>query len=437
MRLALLGGSFDPLHIGHLYLADTVLSTLNYDRVLLIPTFQSPFKQENQRGSAADRLDMILASLPWDPRITVDDCEIRREGVSYTIDTINDIIGRYRPTGKLGLIIGDDLIQGFEQWRRAEEIIAKTDIIIAHRLSDAPPVFAYPHKLLNNALIELSSSAIRAAIQHQQAWRYLVPEGARLLIQERMLYGYASPLAQSEKLEGAIEGDARARANRVGSAGGSMTERALVQVERAVQGMVGTSRFLHSRSTALLCYDLCIRYGEEPAKGYIAGIAHDMAKTLPGSEQWSLALQDQGSLSPLEEETPSLLHARAAATLLRDRFAIRDEGILEAVREHTLGRPGMGPLAKILYVADKTEITRSNIPAHLRDLDRYRDLDSLVYVVVEESLAYLRSKGIVPAEETLQLYGSVLHAPGGTPGTPPGNHPEGTSGTPPGESPQD
>ncbi|MCL2193240.1 MAG: nicotinate-nicotinamide nucleotide adenylyltransferase, partial [Treponema sp.] len=86
MRLAVLGGSFNPIHMGHLFLADAVLSKLGYDRVVLVPAFRSPFKlaAQGMEDSTHNRLEMIAASIAGDPRLTLDDCEIRRGGVSFT-----------------------------------------------------------------------------------------------------------------------------------------------------------------------------------------------------------------------------------------------------------------------------------------------------------------------------------------------------------------
>lgn len=191
MKLAILGGSFNPVHLGHLYLAETVLSTLGYDRIILIPAFTSPFKPGVRDTSAEDRLDMLAAAITAAPRLVIDDCEIKREGVSYTIDTIADITARYRPDGKLGLIIGDDLAASFSLWRQAGDIAEQADIIIARRLSSVPVTFPYPCKQLDNAIMDLSSADIRARIQNGGHWRYLVPEGARFIIEDRGLYGYS------------------------------------------------------------------------------------------------------------------------------------------------------------------------------------------------------------------------------------------------------
>ena len=200
MKLAVLGGSFNPVHMGHLFLADAVISGLGYDRIILIPAFQSPFKIGAEGASPNDRMEMLAASIPGDPRLTIDDCEIRREGVSFTIDTLEDIIARYRPEGKPGLILGDDLASAFHKWRKPGEIAGLADIIIARRLSGlegSPPgeggaeVFPYPCKALNNEIINVSSQLVREKIRRGENWRYLVPLGARYIIEDRKLYGFS------------------------------------------------------------------------------------------------------------------------------------------------------------------------------------------------------------------------------------------------------
>jgi len=96
MKLAILGGSFNPVHLGHLCIADAVLETLGYERIILVPAYRSPFKltAKGMESSSRDRLEMLSASVSGDPRLAVDDCEIKRQGISYTVDTIKDIIKR-------------------------------------------------------------------------------------------------------------------------------------------------------------------------------------------------------------------------------------------------------------------------------------------------------------------------------------------------------
>jgi nicotinate-nucleotide adenylyltransferase len=167
--------------------------------------------------------------------------------------------------------------------------------------------------------------------------------------------------------------------------------------------MVSPSRFLHSRNTALLAADLCRRYSLNPREGYFAGITHDMSKSFTEEELISWAKKDGDRLSKLEKEKPSLLHGRAAAVLLRERFRIHNKDIVEAVRLHTTGSSSMGSLAKVLYIADKIEVSREQVKAELRDLEAYQGLDAHFAAVLDDTVAYLRSREMVLSPGTLRL----------------------------------
>ncbi|MDR3171693.1 MAG: nicotinate (nicotinamide) nucleotide adenylyltransferase [Treponema sp.] len=379
MKLAILGGSFNPVHIGHLFLAEAVLSELGYDRIILVPAYQSPFKLDAQGGSPEERMAMLAASIPGDPRITIDDSEIRRKGVSYTIDTLADIIRRYGPEGKPGLVLGDDLAQDFPTWRQARDIMNQGDIIIAHRSAVEEAAFPYPHRWLKNEIMEISSALVRDRIRASANWRYLVPAGARHIIEDRCLYGYTPPHPSS------------------------ISQALILQVEEAARSAVSASRFLHSRNTALLSQDLCLRFGLDPKAGYLAGIAHDMCKACTEEELITLARQDGEEISKLERKKPSLLHARAAAILLDQRFGVHNEDILEAVRLHTTGGMDMGPLAKVVYIADKIEVSRETVGPGLRELSQTAELDKLFGAVLDNIVAYLRSRKLDISEGTMRL----------------------------------
>jgi nicotinate-nucleotide adenylyltransferase len=382
MKFAILGGSFNPVHIGHLFLAETALTALGYDRIILVPAYASPFKPGARGASPRDRLDMLIASIPAESRFTIDDCEIRREGVSFTIDTVKDIIARYRPEGKPGLILGDDLARDFHQWRSAGEIAALADIIIAHRLSAENIPFPYPCKQLDNEILALSSGNVRDRIEKGAAWTFLVPSEARFIIQDRRLYGPEQPEPESR--------------NGIGA-------ELIARVEHMTRSMLSPARFLHSRNVALLARDICRQFGLDAQAGYLAGIAHDMCKSLPEEELFRLTKKDGRPVSQLEKKKPSLLHARAGAALLRERFGIEDRDILDAIRLHTLADPEMGPLAKAVFIADKTEISREHVNAALREIGKYPSLDALFAAVLDDNVAYLRSRKLALSKGTLRL----------------------------------
>lgn len=195
MRLAVLGGSYNPIHIGHLMLADAVALRYGYDTVAFVPAFLSPFKDGHSGCTAEDRLAMVKLAIADNPAFYCEPCEIRRQGVSYTIDTLKFLKKKFpQCEGKIGLIIGDDLLEGFSGWREAEHIPDYADIIVGNRIIDrylteqAASAGRVPHLRVDNALLPVSSSGIRAAIQEKKSWRYLVPPAVYSYIKEHKLY---------------------------------------------------------------------------------------------------------------------------------------------------------------------------------------------------------------------------------------------------------
>ncbi|MDR2576196.1 MAG: nicotinate (nicotinamide) nucleotide adenylyltransferase [Treponema sp.] len=392
MRLAILGGSFNPIHLGHLFLADAVLSELHYDRVVMVPAYISPFKPAavGMEDSAQQRLEMIAASIAANPRLSVDACEIRREGVSYTVDTVADIINRYNPDGKPGLIIGDDLIGDFPKWYKSDEILSLTDIIIARRVHSSCPEIPFPNTQITNDIMEISSGAVREKIASNSAWRYLVPDAARIIIEDRELYGFHASTDNTPPRVAAIK---------------SLIQR----IENEARANLNPARYFHSRHTALLAWDLCRRFRKDypsldPDLGYLVGIAHDLCKQTSDDEQIRLAKIYGGEISRIEKDKPSLLHGKACAVVLKDRFKVNDNEVLEAVAHHTEGHKDMGPLAKVVYIADKMEVSRVKVDPALRKRILSGDtLDRILISVLEQAVSSLRNRKLELSKETLGL----------------------------------
>lgn len=187
MRLLLLGGTFNPIHVGHLMIAEEIAQEFVYDRVVFVPSFAPPHKSLASDAGPMARLAMLTLALAEYPAFLVDDCELRRKGVSYTMDTLEHIKAAYPLDGKLGLIIGDDLASGFDSWRDPEGICKHADIIVARR-SGASFKLAYAHRLAYNMMLPVSSSDIRNRIASGRAWRPLVPAPARSYIEDNALY---------------------------------------------------------------------------------------------------------------------------------------------------------------------------------------------------------------------------------------------------------
>ena len=195
MKLAVLGGSYNPIHIGHLMLADAVSLRYGYDTIAFVPAFLSPFKYGHSGCTAADRLAMVKLAIADNPAFYCEPCEIERQGVSYTIDTLKFLKEKYpQCEGKIGLIIGDDLLAGFNNWHEAEHIPDYADIIVGNRMIDrysaeqSQTASSLFHLRGDNALLPVSSSGIRAAIKEKKSWRYLVPSAVYSYIKEHKLY---------------------------------------------------------------------------------------------------------------------------------------------------------------------------------------------------------------------------------------------------------
>ncbi len=192
MRLAVLGGSYNPIHM---MLADAVALRYGYDTIAFVPAFLSPFKDGHSGCTAEDRLAMVKLAIADNPAFYCEPCEIQRQGVSYTIDTLKFLKKKFpQCEGKIGLIIGDDLLEGFSGWREAEYIPDYADIIVGNRIIDrysteqAASAGKVPHLRVDNALLPVSSSGIRAAIKEKKSWRYLVPSAVYSYIKEHKLY---------------------------------------------------------------------------------------------------------------------------------------------------------------------------------------------------------------------------------------------------------
>jgi nicotinate-nucleotide adenylyltransferase len=200
MRLAILGGTFNPVHVGHLFLAGEVRSLLGYDRILFVPANIPVHKTMPIEVGARHRLRMLRLAVAGRPGFLVEDCELKRGGSSYTIDTLSYVLRRFRPEGRPGLIIGEDLVEGFPTWRQAARLAELAELIVARRGPQPPtakpdmevgaPAWPFPAcvRRVENQLLPVSSSDVRNRLAAGRPARYLVPERVLRYIRRHRLY---------------------------------------------------------------------------------------------------------------------------------------------------------------------------------------------------------------------------------------------------------
>ncbi len=166
MKIGIFGGTFDPVHLGHLRLAGIARDQALLDRVIFVPAFRSPHKIAlSALTSAADRYEMVRLAVRDEPRFEVSDCEIQRQGISYTFDTIAYFEKQY-PGAEFTLILGRDAFQGVDTWHRAGELKRKVRFLVAKRKDEGTVCLEGASVTwLEMPLCPISASGIRAALK--------------------------------------------------------------------------------------------------------------------------------------------------------------------------------------------------------------------------------------------------------------------------------
>jgi nicotinate-nucleotide adenylyltransferase len=188
-RIGLFGGSFDPVHLGHLLVAQAACEEFKLDRLFFIPAAQSPLKPERVPAPAEMRLRMLRLALAGETRYEVDDQEIRRGGASYTIDTVRDYRQRF-PNATLFYIIGADHVPLLPKWRAADELAGLVEFLVVPRPGDSPTAAKPPFCIQNlvGTPFAVSSSRIRARVKAGEPIRHLVPPAVEETIHNSGLY---------------------------------------------------------------------------------------------------------------------------------------------------------------------------------------------------------------------------------------------------------
>ena len=188
MRLLMLGGSFNPIHIGHLILAEEARIALGYTHVALVPASLRPLKNLQDDPGPEARLAMTAAAARDDPNLIVWDGEIRRGGLSYSIDTVRELAKSFDLDERPGLILGDDLLAGFHEWRDADVLAREARLVCARREHAEHMDFPYEHVYLDNLLIPVSSRMVRERRAAGLPYRRLVADAVWRIIEDEGYY---------------------------------------------------------------------------------------------------------------------------------------------------------------------------------------------------------------------------------------------------------
>lgn len=193
MNICLFGGTFDPPHIGHLIIAESILSDLDINKIIFIPSSIPPHKPLHSYSSASSRVEMLQISIKGTPAFQISDIELNRPGASYSVDTIKQIKSQMSLSKEeLYFVIGGDSLIEFQMWKNPHEILSLAQVIIAPRPSFTKdmvkPEFLEQVQFLDTPQIDISSSMIRERVREKKSIRYYVIPEVLEYIQEKGFY---------------------------------------------------------------------------------------------------------------------------------------------------------------------------------------------------------------------------------------------------------
>ena len=380
-RIGIYGGTFNPPHIGHIRAAMDAVRTLGLTKLYVIPDRIAPHKEIPEGSpSPQQRLDMIRIALKGQPNVEVSDIELRREGKSYTYETVEQLRALH-PDAELILLMGTDMFLSFHEWRCPEKILSEASLGVFYRgdrgekaAIDARKAemeaTGYKIYLVCNDVVDISSTDLRRMLVFRCAEPFL-PEGVGAYIRENDLYGM----------------------------GRNYKNLPMDELEKVVISLLKPSRVNHVLGCRDTAVELAKRWGANETDAGRAGILHDITKALDGPLQLTLCAEYGTILNDFGKKYPKTLHALTGA-LVAERIFGENEAVVSAIRSHTTGKADMSLLEKIIYVADYMEPNR-DFPGvdELRRL-AFSNIDAALKLGLEMTLEHLKRQGSEVSPET-------------------------------------
>ena len=388
-RIGIYGGTYNPPHIGHMRAAEYAIEALSLDRLLLIPTGVSPHKEMASGASSADRLEMLRLSAAGLEKAEVSDIEIRREGRSYTVDTLWQLKAE-NPGAELVLLMGTDMFLSFLTWREPEQIMKLATLAVFFRGEKGEQTKIEAQKLsleslgarvelVQNPVTAISSTDLRRMLVFGCADPFLMP-GVDDYIRERGLYG----------------------------TGKDRKNLTMEELEAEVVALLNPNRVAHVLGCRDCAIELARLYGENETDAARAGLLHDITKAIDGPLQLTLCAEYGMILDTFSRKYPKTLHALTGSLVARRIFG-ENENVVSAICHHTTGRANMTKLEKIIYIADYVERNRDFPGVEEMRALAYTDLDKAVLMGLQSAVAHVKRQGQGLAPATLEALDYLIN----------------------------
>lgn len=304
MHIAILGGSFNPVHNGHLQIAKTALKKLPIQEVWFMPSKDTPLK-ETVLASFKDRCELLQLAIKPYKHMRICKLEGKLDGTSYTIRTVEELKKRY-PQHSFCWLIGDDQARQFDAWKEPDRLKKEVEFYVFSR--EGYSLLPKGMKSVSMNLMPVSSTEIR-----QGKKLYEVPFSVRLKMADKGLY-----------------------------------------FEETIRQYMNEKRYKHSLSVAQLCVELAKAHNLDSVKAWKTGILHDICKYIPyeSSKIWM-----QYHMPVHMNEAPAIWHGYIGADFVKRQLYVRDKDVISAIYHHVLG-DGKSSYDKILFIADKLDPSR-------------------------------------------------------------------------------
>lgn len=366
MKVGIVGGTFDPIHNGHLMLGEYAYQQYGLDEVWYMPNGNPPHKLNSSIASDVwDRVNMVELAIADRPYFKLQLYEVEHHEVHYSYQTMahfNEVCSE----DQFYFIIGADSLFHIEKWVHPELLLKECIVLAAYRddktLDEMNTQISYLNqkyesdiRLLNTPNVDISSSKIRKKMEDGISVKEEIPMA---------VYAY-------------------------------------LQVKESIP----EKRFLHTLGVMSTAKDLAKHYHQDVPKAMLAALLHDCAKGIPATERIIRCEKYGLTISDAERNNTELLHAKLGSYLAMIKYGVVDSEILDAITYHTTGRPEMTFLDKIIYVADYIEPGRKEAPnlAKIREL-AFVDIDKCLNAILEQTLAYLKTRNEVIDPMTEQTY---------------------------------
>ena len=361
MKIGIFGGSFSPIHNGHLQIAEDCLIEMGLDKIIFLPNSKPPHKNV-EKFSFENRVEMLKLAIEDNEKFEISLVDENFSKTHYSYNTMKENFCNDKD--KFYFIMGDDEFLNISSWYEYEKFLEITSVIVFLRKYNLDFILdknkdlieKYDINIVKNSVISISSTDIRNRMNEKKSIKYLIPKKVYKYIYEDLNYFDIN------------------------------------KIKKDLKEKLSKNRYEHSLRVADYCKRLAKIYKIDENRAYLSGLVHDCAKNLEEFYMLNKKLNSDIIFDTEEKDNENLRHAPIGAVVCKDLYGIFDEEILSAVRYHTIAKENMTLLEKILFISDKIEPDRKyDTVDELRRLADF-DIDRAIVKFLNDSFEYLEKK---------------------------------------------